>query len=78
VAGWLFFRVARSLPINLDMVVAPALKNRQPLKNRQLIRRLPDDVTIVGETVHQHKLLAGASRVQAAKNLDRHSPQIST
>jgi hypothetical protein len=29
VAGWLFFRVARSLRINLDMLVAPALKNSQ-------------------------------------------------
>ena len=28
-AGWLFFRVARSLRINLDMLVAPALKNSQ-------------------------------------------------
>jgi hypothetical protein len=27
--GWLFFRVARSLRINLDMLVAPALKNSQ-------------------------------------------------
>jgi hypothetical protein len=26
-AGWLFFRVARSLRINLDMLVARALKN---------------------------------------------------
>jgi hypothetical protein len=29
VAGWLFFRVARSLRINLDMLVAPALQNSQ-------------------------------------------------
>jgi hypothetical protein len=29
VAGWLFFRVARSLRINLDMLVARALKNSQ-------------------------------------------------
>ncbi len=28
-AGWLFFRVARSLHINLDMLVARALKNSQ-------------------------------------------------
>jgi hypothetical protein len=28
-AGWLFFRVARSLRINLDMLVARALKNSQ-------------------------------------------------
>jgi len=29
VASWLFFRVARSLRINLDMLVARALKNSQ-------------------------------------------------
>ena len=29
VASWLFFRVARSLRINLDMLVARALKNNQ-------------------------------------------------
>jgi hypothetical protein len=45
-AGWLFFRVARSLRINLDMLVARALKNSQ------LIRPLPDDVIIICETVH--------------------------
>jgi hypothetical protein len=28
-AGWLFFRVAHSLRINLDMLVARALKNSQ-------------------------------------------------
>ncbi|MGA8477898.1 MAG: hypothetical protein WB696_08070, partial [Chthoniobacterales bacterium] len=28
-AGWLFFRVARSLRINLDMLVVRALKNSQ-------------------------------------------------
>jgi hypothetical protein len=28
-ASWLFFRVARSLRINLDMLVARALKNSQ-------------------------------------------------
>jgi hypothetical protein len=28
-AGWLFFRVARSLRINLDMLVARAWKNSQ-------------------------------------------------
>jgi hypothetical protein len=37
----MFFRVARSLRINLDMLVARALKNSQ------LIRQLPDDVTII-------------------------------
>jgi hypothetical protein len=29
-AGWLFFRVAHSLRINLDMLVVRALKNSQP------------------------------------------------
>jgi hypothetical protein len=38
-ASWLFFRLARSLRINLDMLVA--------LKNSQLIQRLPDDVTTI-------------------------------
>jgi hypothetical protein len=40
-AGWLFFRVARSLRINLDMLVARAFKNSQ------LIRQLPDDVITI-------------------------------
>jgi len=35
-----------TLRINLDMLVARALKNSQ------LIRRLPDDVIIICETVH--------------------------
>jgi|ERR1700730_2042484 hypothetical protein len=42
--GWLFFRVARSLRTPRRMLVA--------LKNGQLVRRLPDDVTIICETVH--------------------------
>jgi hypothetical protein len=43
VAGWLFFRVARSLRINLDMLVAPpaslreALRAGRALKNSQLL-----------------------------------------
>jgi hypothetical protein len=42
-AGWLFFRVARSLRINLDMLVAPpaslreALRAGRALKNSQLL-----------------------------------------
>ena len=42
-AGWLFFRVARSLHIDLDMLVARALKNSQLTCG---------DVTIICETVH--------------------------
>ena len=42
-AGWLFFRVARSLRINLDMLVARALKNSQLTCG---------DVIIICETVH--------------------------
>ena len=57
-AGWLFFRVARSLRIDLDMLVAPpaslheALRAGRALKNSQLIRQLPDDVIIICETAH--------------------------
>jgi hypothetical protein len=40
----LFFRVACSLSIKLDMRVA--------LKNSQLTRRLPDDGIIISETAH--------------------------
>ena len=43
VAGWLFFRVARALRINLDMLVARALKNSQLTCG---------DVIIICETVH--------------------------
>src|SRR5215813_352317 len=35
-AGWLFFRVARSLRIDLDMLVATARPARTALKNSQL------------------------------------------
>ena len=42
-AGWLFFCVARSLRINLDMLVACALKNRQLTCG---------DVIIICETAH--------------------------
>ena len=45
-AGWLFFRVARSLRINLDMLVARALKNSQ------LIRQLPDESHVIYGTGH--------------------------
>src|SRR5258706_14461406 len=34
-AGWLFFRVARSLRINQDMLVARALKNSQTDQRRK-------------------------------------------
>jgi hypothetical protein len=42
-AGWLFFRVARSLRINLDILVARALKNSQLTCG---------DVIIICEMVH--------------------------
>jgi hypothetical protein len=42
-AGWLFFCVARSLRINLDMLVARALKNSQLTSG---------DFIIICETVH--------------------------
>jgi hypothetical protein len=42
-AGWLFFRVARSLRVDLDMLVACALKNSQLTCG---------DVIIICETVH--------------------------
>jgi hypothetical protein len=42
-AGWLFFRVARSLRISLDMLVARALKNSQLTCG---------DVIIICETAH--------------------------
>jgi hypothetical protein len=42
-ASWLFFRVARSLRIALDMLVARALKNSQLTRG---------DITIICETVH--------------------------
>src|SRR6516162_10613696 len=42
-ASWLFFRLARSLHINLDMLVARALKNSQLTCG---------DVAIICETVH--------------------------
>ena len=46
VASWLFFRVARSLRIDSDMLVARALKNNQ------LIRPWPDESHVIHETGH--------------------------
>jgi hypothetical protein len=46
VDSWLFFRVARSLRINSDMLVARALKNSQ------LIRQLPDESHVIYGTGH--------------------------
>src|SRR5260221_7265660 len=46
-AGWLFFRVARSLRIDLDMLVARALKNTQ-LTRGDVFRSL---VELVGEVM---------------------------
>ncbi|MEY2605214.1 MAG: hypothetical protein QOH31_3030 [Verrucomicrobiota bacterium] len=54
-SGWLFFRVARSLRINLDMLVAPpaslreALRTGCALKNSQLTC---GDLIIICETAH--------------------------
>jgi hypothetical protein len=45
-AIWLFFRVARSLRINLDMRVARALKNSQLTSG---------DIIVICETVHHLK-----------------------
>jgi hypothetical protein len=49
VASWWFFRVAHSLRINSDMLVASASAARTALKNSQLAG---GDATIVCETVH--------------------------
>jgi hypothetical protein len=46
VASWLFFRVARSLRIDLDMLVT------RVLKNSQLIRQLPDENHAIYGTGH--------------------------
>jgi hypothetical protein len=43
VASWLFFCVARSIRIDLDMLVVSASAARTALKNSQLIRQLPDE-----------------------------------
>src|SRR6516165_5515836 len=42
-ATWLFFRVARSSRIDLDMLVATASPARTALKNSQLIRQPPGE-----------------------------------
>jgi len=42
-ASWLFFRVARSSRIDLDMLVATASPARTALKNSQLTRQPPDE-----------------------------------
>ena len=61
-AGWLFFRVARSLRIDLDMLVAPpaslreALRAGRALKNSQLTC---GDVIIICETVHWLEMRTG-------------------
>jgi hypothetical protein len=46
VASWWFFRVAHSLRINADMLVVRALKNRQ------LVRQLPDESHAIYGTGH--------------------------
>ena len=52
VARWLFFRVARSLRINSDMLAVSASAARTALKNRQLIRQLPDESHAIYGTGH--------------------------
>jgi len=52
VASWLFFRVARSLRINSDMLVVSASAARTALKNSQLTRQLPDESHAVHGTGH--------------------------
>jgi hypothetical protein len=52
VAGWLFFRVARSLHISSDMLVVSASAARTALKNSQPIRQLPDESHAIYGTGH--------------------------
>jgi hypothetical protein len=52
VASWLFFRVAHSPRINLDMLVVSASAARTALKNSQLIRQLPDESHVIYGTGH--------------------------
>jgi hypothetical protein len=52
VASWRFFRVAHSLRINSDMLVARANAARTALKNSQLIRQLPDESHVIYGTGH--------------------------
>jgi len=49
VDSWPFFRVARSLRIHSDMLVARALKNSQ------LIRQLPDETHVSYGTGHLYQ-----------------------
>jgi hypothetical protein len=51
-AGWLFFRVARSLPIDLDMLVVTASPARTALKSSELIRSRPDEWHAISATGH--------------------------
>jgi hypothetical protein len=46
------FRVALSLRIDSDMLVASASATRTALKNSQLIRQLPDESHIIYGTGH--------------------------
>jgi hypothetical protein len=52
VASWRFFRVAHSSRISSDMLVASASAARTALKNRQLIRQLPDESHVIYGTGH--------------------------
>jgi hypothetical protein len=52
VASWLFFRVAHSSRITLDMLVVNTSAARTALKNSQLIRPWPDESHVVYGTGH--------------------------
>jgi hypothetical protein len=52
VASWLFFGVAHSSRINLDMLVVNASAAHTALKDSQLIRPLPDESHVIYGTGH--------------------------
>jgi len=52
VASWRFFRVARSLRIDSDMLVVGASAARTALKNRQLTRPWPGESHVIYGTGH--------------------------
>jgi hypothetical protein len=51
-ASWLFFRVARSLRIDSDLLVVSASAAHTALKNSQLIRPWPDESHAIYGTGH--------------------------
>jgi hypothetical protein len=52
VASWLFFRVARSLRINSDMLVFSTSAARTALKNNQLIQQRTGESHVIYGTGH--------------------------